>query len=158
MKSLFHASALLYVTKLSDIFRYVLQSDKRGLVTLGEELTFIRSFMHVMEVRFGGKLACSIDVPEEAHKRMLPVLSLLLLVENVTVHNQIDSDHRMDICIRMSGCDWLEVSNPVFPKLVAPDTSGIGLQNLRSRFELMLKMEICVESVGEFFRVFLPLK
>ena len=28
---------LLYVTKLSDMFRYTLQSEKKGLVTLEEE-------------------------------------------------------------------------------------------------------------------------
>lgn len=149
---------LLYVTKLSDIFRYILQSDKRGLVSLGEELAFIRSFMHVMEVRFGGKLTFTVDVPEEDHKRMLPVLSLLPLMENVTVHNQIDSDHRMSINIRMNECDELEISNPVYSKLTAPDTNGIGLQNLRNRFELMMKKEIRVESDGETFSVYLPLK
>ncbi len=43
---------LMYVHELSDIFRYILQSDKRGLVTLREELEFIQSFRYVMEVRF----------------------------------------------------------------------------------------------------------
>lgn len=149
-------NTLLYVTKLSDIFRYVLQSDKRGLVTLGEELAFIRSFLHVMEVRFESKLTCSIDVPEEDHELRLPVLSLLPLMENVTVHNQIDSDHRMNISIRMNGSE-LEISNPVYPKLAPPDTNGIGLQNLRNRFELMMKKEIRVETDGDTFHVYLPL-
>lgn len=151
-------NTLLYVTKLSDIFRYILQSDKRRLVTLGEELAFVRSFMHVMEVRFGGKLACLIEVPETAYGRMLPVLSLLPLMENVTVHNQIDSEHRMTIGIRMNEAGELEISNPVYPKLVAPDTNGIGLQNLRSRFGLMMKKEIRVETDGDTFTVCLPLK
>lgn len=150
-------NTLLYVTKLSDIFRYILQSDRKGIVTLGEELAFIRSFMHVMEVRFEGKLTCSIDVPEEDNELMLPVLSLLPLMENVTVHNQIDSSHRMNVCIKMKGGE-LEISNPVFPKLAPPDTNGIGLQNLRNRFELMMKKEIRVETDGETFCIYLPLK
>lgn len=150
-------NTLLYVTKLSDIFRYILQSDKHGLVALGEELAFIRSFMHVMEVRFGGKLTCSIDVPEKDYELMLPVLSLLPLVENVTVHNRIDSDHRMNIEIRMNGGE-LKISNPVYPKLAPPDTNGIGLQNLRNRFELMMKKEIRVETDGDTFNVYLPLR
>ena len=148
---------MLYVTRLSDIFRYILQSDKKGIVSLGEELTFIRSFMHVMEVRFEGKLTCSIDVPEKDHELLLPVLSLLPLLENVTVHNQIDSDHRMNISIRMNGGE-LEISNPVYPKLAMPDTNGIGLQNLRNRFGLMMKREIRVETDGDTFNVYLPLR
>lgn len=150
-------NTLLYVTKLSDIFRYILQSDRRGIVPLGEELAFIRSFMHVMEVRFEGKLSCSIEVSEKDYGRQLPVLSLLPLVENVTVHNQIDSTHRMDIRIRMREGN-LEISNPVYPKLTPPDTNGIGLQNLRNRFELMMKTEIWVETDGNTFSVYLPLK
>lgn len=150
-------NTLLYVTRLSDIFRYILQSDKKGIVSLGEELTFIRSFMHVMEVRFEGKLTCSIEVPEEDLGLMLPVLSLLPLLENVTVHNQIDSDHRMNITIRMNGNE-LEISNPVYPKLAPPETNGIGLQNLRNRFGLMMKREIRVETDGDTFNVYLPLR
>ena len=148
---------LLYVTELSDIFRYILQSDKRGLVSLGEELTFIRSFMHVMEVRFEGKLTCSIEVSEKDYGLMLPVLSLLPLFENVSVHNQIDRDHRMNITVKMYGGE-LEISNPVYPKLTPPDTNGIGLQNLRNRFALMMKKEIQVETDGVTFNVFLPLR
>ena len=150
-------NTLLYVTRLSDIFRYILQSDKRGLVSLGEELEFIRSFIYVMEVRYEGKMACSIEVPETDLGLTLPVLSLLPLLENVTVHNQIDSNHRMNITIRMEEGE-LEISNSVYPKLTAPDTNGIGLQNLRNRFQLMMKKEIRVETDGETFSVYLPLR
>lgn len=85
----------MYVHELSDIFRYILQSDKRGLVTLREELEFIQSFRYVMEVRFANKLVFSIQVDEVMQDELtLPVLSLLPLVENVTVHNMIDSEHK----------------------------------------------------------------
>lgn len=148
---------LRYVAELSDIFRYILQSDRRGLVMLGEELEFIRAFQHVMEVRFKGKLTFALDVPEEKCGLRLPVLSLLPLVENVTVHNMIDSDHRMEIGIRLNERDELEISNPIYPKLTPPDTNGTGLQNLSSRFRLMMHREIRVETDGTTFRVVLPL-
>ena len=148
---------LSYVSQLSDIFRYILQSDRKGLVSLDEELAFIRAFRHVMEVRFKGKLAFAIDVPAKKRRLQLPVLSLLPLVENVTVHNMIDSDHRMNISIRLNDCDELEISNPVYPKMTPPDTNGTGLQNLRNRFELMMHKEIRVETDGATFCVTLPL-
>lgn len=148
---------LLYVDKLSDIFRYILQSDRKGMVTLREELDFIRAFLHVLEVRFAHKLTCTIDVPERTYDSWLPVLSLLPLVENITVHNMIDSRHRMDIGIRLNEAGELEVSNPIHPKPDAPDTHGTGLQNLRHRFMLMMQKDIRIETDGEFFRVSLPL-
>lgn len=94
---------------------------------------------------------------KEDRKLLLPVLSLLPLMENVTVHNQIDSDHRMNVGIKMEGSE-LKVSNPVYPKLVLPETNGIGLMNLRNRFELMMKKEIRVDTDGGMFNVYLPLK
>ncbi|WP_260400750.1 histidine kinase, partial [Phocaeicola vulgatus] len=50
-------NTLTYVNQLSDIFRYILQSDRKGVVTLREELEFIQSFRYVMEVRFANKLS-----------------------------------------------------------------------------------------------------
>lgn len=68
-------NTLLYVTKLSDIFRYILQSDKKNLVPLSEELAFIEAFQHVMVVRFANKLTFTIEVPEDKRNLRIPVLS-----------------------------------------------------------------------------------
>ena len=149
---------LMYVHELSDIFRYILQSDKRGLVTLREELEFIQSFRYVMEVRFANKLIFSIQVDEAMQDKLtLPVLSLLPLVENVTVHNRIDSEHKMEITIRLNEQKELVVSNPTYPKLSPPDTNGTGLRNLESRFTLLMNRQIRIECDENTFRVYLPL-
>ena len=150
---------LMYVHQLSDIFRYLLQSDRKGLVSLREELEFIRSFQYVMEVRFANKLVFSIDVDEEKKDMLtLPVLSLLPLVDNVTVHNMIDSEHKMEISISLSDRNELVVSNPVYPKLSPPDTNGTGLKNLDNRFSLLMNKQIRIECDGKIFRVYLPLE
>ena len=149
---------LSYVTKLSDIFRYILQSDKRGLVALKEELMVIEAFRHVMEVRFANKLTFTIDIPEDKWNLRIPVLSLLPLVENATVHNIIDSDHRMDIRIELNERMELVVTNPIYPKLTPPDTNGTGLKNLENRFLLLMDKQIRVESDEQMFKVYLPLK
>lgn len=41
-------NTLTYVNKMSDVFRYILQSDKKGLVTLREELKFVEAFRVLM--------------------------------------------------------------------------------------------------------------
>ena len=150
-------NTLAYVNKLSDIFRYILQSDKKGLVTLAEELDFVDAFSHVMEVRYANKLSFKIEVPDDRRYLRLPVLSLLPLLENVTVHNMIDSEHRMTVSIRLDERLTLEVSNPVYPKLTRPETNGTGLRNLESRFALLMDRRIRVEATEERFTVFLPL-
>src|SRR5699024_12225130 len=86
---------LMYVNKLSDVFRYILQRDKKDLVTLKEELDFVDAFRYMMEVRFEHKLEYRIAIDEKNLAYQLPILSILPLLDNVVVHNKIDSDHKM---------------------------------------------------------------
>jgi LytS/YehU family sensor histidine kinase len=148
---------LAYVNKLSDVFRYILQSGKKGLVTLGEELEFVQGFKYMMEVRFANKLIFIIDVPADKMNLKIPVLSLLPLIDNAVVHNAIDSEHKMEITIMLNQQLELVVSNPVYPKLSSPQTNGTGLKNLENRFFLLLKRKIKYEREGSMFHVYLPL-
>ncbi len=148
---------LTYVDKLSDVFRYILQSDKKGLITLSEELDFVDAFRYMIEVRFANKLKFSIDIEQNTSMYRLPVLSILPLLDNIVVHNSIDSDHKMTVIMCINDANELVVSNPVYPKLSVPLTNGTGLKNLESRFMLLAGKPIKVESNGKLFSVYLPL-
>lgn len=149
---------LAYVNKLSDVFRYILQSEKKGLVTLKEELEFVHAFRYMMEVRFANKLVFDIEVDEDKMDLKIPVLSLLPLIDNVVVHNMIDSLHKMEVTIRLNDRMELVVSNPVYPKLSLPATNGTGLRNLENRFSFLMNEKIRIEDDGKTFRIYLPLK
>jgi LytS/YehU family sensor histidine kinase len=151
-------NTLAFVNKLSDVFRYILQSDKKGLVTLGEELEFVEAFRYMMEVRFANKLEFNIEVDREKHALKIPVLSLLPLIENIAVHNTIDSRHKMTVTIRLNEQSELVVSNPSYPKLIPQETNGTGIKNLENRFVLLMNKEIRIEGDGVMFAVYLPLK
>lgn len=148
---------LTYVNKLSDVFRYILQSDKKGLVTLDEELTFVDAFRYMMEVRFANKLEYHINIDKKILSQKVPVLSILPLLDNIVVHNTIDSDHKMIVDIFINESNELVVSNPVYPKLSPSDTNGTGLKNLESRYLLLMDKQIKVENKGDVFNVYLPL-
>ena len=150
-------NTLDYINELSDIFRYILQSESNSLVSLDEELKFVDAFSHVMQVRYGAKFNIKVDVPEEERNKQLPVLSLLPLLENATTHNMIDSEHIMNISIVMGEEGKLVISNPIYPKLTPPVTNGSGLKNLDARFELMLGKHIEVTEDGNNYMVILPL-
>lgn len=148
---------LNYVNKLSDVFRYILQSDKKGLITLSEELDFVNAFRYMMEVRFANKLKYTIDIEPDVLLYKLPVLSILPLLDNIVVHNSIDSDHKMNIKIHINEKNELVVSNPIYPKMSAAATNGTGLTNLESRFLLLVGKSIRVNDDGTLFTVYLPL-
>ena len=149
--------SLTYVDTLSDVFRYILRGNKKGLVTLGEELKFADAFRYMMEVRYANKLLFDIDVDEGKMSLNIPVLSLLPLIDNVIMHNRIDSVHIMKIIIRMNENNELTVTNPIYLKQTPPDTSGTGLKNLENRFALMMNKKVRIENDGETFNVCLPL-
>src|SRR5690554_5275943 len=151
-------ATLTYVNKLSDVFRYILQSDKKGLVTLGEELAFVDAFRYMMEVRFANKLEYRVRIDKRLLSYRLPVLSILPLLDNIVVHNRIDSDHRMVIDIYSNDQNELVVSNPIYHKLSPAVTNGTGLQNLESRFLLLTGKQIRIEDKGDIYVVSLPLK
>jgi sensor histidine kinase YesM len=151
-------NALEYVNKMSDVFRYVLQSDKKGLVTLGEELDFVNGFFYMMEIRFANKLIFNINIACEKRDLKIPVLSLLPLIDNVVVHNIIDSEHKMEVNICLNDQMELSVSNPIYPKLSPPVTNGTGLKNLENRFSLLMDRKIRIVNDGIRFSVYLPLK
>ena len=149
---------LEYIDELSDVFRYTLQSSDKGMVPLSDELAFAESFRYVLEVRYAGKLTFDIQIDNQ-HKTqyMLPVLTLLPVIENVIVHNCIDSVHAMTISITINEHGELVVSNPVYPKQQQPMTNSIGLKNLAHRLELMAGRKLRTENENSRFTVFIPL-
>lgn len=151
-------NTLAFVNKLSDVFRYILQSDKKGLVTLDEELQFVEAFRYMMGVRFANKLAFNIEVDKDKLNLKIPVLSLLPLIDNIVVHNTIDSQHKMEVSIRLNEQSELVVTNLIYLKLVPAQTNGTGIKNLENRFLLLMNKQIRVENDGKTFTVYLPLK
>ena len=148
-------NAVHFTKHLSSVYRYVLQSQDKMLVTLGEELEFIRSYLFLHEVRLCNCLTCQNNVSAEYTERMLPPLTLQLLIENVIKHNSITSNKPMVITISIES-EYLSVSNPVHPKK-SITSSGIGLANLAKRCKLMSGKDIIIENEIELFTIKIPL-
>ncbi|MDR0367654.1 MAG: histidine kinase [Bacteroidales bacterium] len=149
---------LEFVNKLSGIFRYILQSEKKALVELEDELNFLNAYRYLIEVRYGGKIFFDINIAENDLQMQLPVLSLLPLVENVVMHNIIDSEHKMNVRISVSQDKELKITNVVYRKFQAEESHGIGLSNLSARYKLLMGSDIRTEENEKYFTVVLPLK
>ncbi|MBW4082227.1 sensor histidine kinase [Paenibacillus sp. S150] len=93
-----HENADLVVS-LSGMLRYALEPAAEH-TTMGEELTQIRHYLNVQQVRFGDELQTDIQMEEEV--RAQPVMRLLLqpLVENAFAHGFRDKSSDMRIAIR----------------------------------------------------------
>ena len=148
---------LEYLEGLSNVFRYILQSDHKTLVTLNEELNFVNAYTYLLSVRYENKLFFSIQVAEPCLPKKLPILSLLPLIENAVKHNIISMQHPLRIEIYTVSESLLVVSNPIQPKMEDYVCSGIGLKNLQGRYLMLTGENIYIEKSNGYFKVFLPL-
>lgn len=148
--------ALTYIDQLSYTFRYILQNGQGSLMTLAEELKFVEAYSYLLKIRYEDKLFFDIAVEERYHSCQLPALTLQPLIENAVKHNTITRSKPFHISLRAKD-GWLEISNPKIPKLENEPSTGIGLENLRNRWHLIMEHEIEVVDDGERFTVRLPL-
>lgn len=150
--------ALEYIDQLSYTFRYITQNGNNAeLVPLSEELKFADAYCYMFRIRYADKIFFDIDVDEQYKGYLLPALSLQPLIGNSVKHNAITSKNPLHVTITVED-GYLIVSNPVRPLLEPQVGTGTGLQNLNSRYALMLGAEIVVENDAEHFTVKLPLK
>lgn len=143
-----------FTTSLSKVYRYVLDQRQEDVVSLSSELDFAKVYLNLLAMRFEDSLCYSINVTDET-AFTIP-LSLQLLIENAVKHNKVTERQPLHIEIfKTEG--FLVVQNNVNPKAQESNRNGIGLKNIKSRFEAFTEIPIQIEKDATKFRVKLPL-
>jgi two-component system LytT family sensor kinase len=146
-----------YVNEFAGIYRYFLEVNNNELVTVAEELDFIRSYMFLQQIRFGDGFTFLNRVDGKNMEALMLPLTLELLVENALKHNTTLSSSPLSIEIyTRDHTEWLVVQNTFQPRPVI-ETTGTGLQNLEQRYMSYLGKGIRYGREGNFFRVEIPL-
>ena len=148
--------ALEYIDQLSYTFRYIIQNGQSGVTTLGDEMAFTEAYAYLFKIRYEDKLFFNIDIDERYMNWTLPALSLQPLIGNAVKHNSITTKNPLYVTIRVVD-GVLEVENPKHPKLDVEPSTGIGLDNLRSRWHILSGRDIEIISDESRFMVRLPL-
>lgn len=148
--------AVTYIARMSDTYRYIIEEGKAEKTTVESELRFLDAYRYMLEIRYAGKLLIEVDVERELYNYQMPPLSIQPLIENAVKHNTITSSKPLKITITSEG-DQIVVSNPIHPKLEPEESTGIGLKNLSSRYELVVGRKIEVINNNREFIVRLPI-
>lgn len=82
--------AVDFIQKLSQSYRYVLDSGGRQVVPLQQELDFVQDYAKLVQTRFEDGLELTMDVTGAPHEHV-PPLALQLLLENAVKHNVVRS-------------------------------------------------------------------
>jgi len=144
--------AVKFIRKLSQVYRYVLENKDEEIVPLEEELDFLESFVFLQKIRFGDNLKFELEGKRDG---FIPPLALQLLVENAIKHNVISDDHHLNVKVLIEE-DYCEISNNIKEKL-SKDSTGIGLSNLKARYEYLTDKKVIMENDGQHFVIKIPI-
>lgn len=128
------------ITQLSNILRNSLNTDRKRLVTFGEELDTVRDYLALESIRYEERLKTDFDIDEDSYRYSVPPLMLQTLVENGIKHGISTLKHGGLIKIfTKKGQDGLIIRIFNSGTFVYKDRSpvGYGLLNTRKRLEII---------------------
>lgn len=148
---------------LSKVFRFAVKED--NIVTVKEEINYIREYATIIDYRFMGKICVDIDVEEDLYPKRVIKLMLQPLVENAVFHGleQKMGDGTVSVTVRRkwddfimfmvedNGCgisqEKLEQLRGTLDKEMSG--KGIGLANIYQRLKLFYGDDVVFEIKSE---------
>ena len=129
------------VHDLSKLLRYVLYENTGNYVPLEKELDFIRNYIELMRLRLSDKVKLDVSLPQASAGMNIAPLLFISLIENAFKHGVSNTCQSfVSICIEIVPQEKISccIENSFFPKNEHDKSgSGIGLENLRRRLELL---------------------
>ncbi len=144
-----------FVRRMADTFRYVLGNQKHKLVTLREELQFVKAYYFLLQVRYEYHLQLEINVPQNIMDTSIPPMTLQLLVENAVKHNAISKDQPLLVYIGAKDNTHVIVYNTKTQTLRPTSSFRVGLENIHKRYRFFSTEPVLVQD-AEKFQVQLP--
>jgi len=149
-------NAQKFTTSLSKVYRYVLEQKDKELIGIEEELSFAKTYMNLLKMRFENSLFYELPQTVLNPEAKVVPLSLQLLLENTVKHNVVSEQRPLHIRIFVEN-DYLVIENELQKKEVIQDRQGVGLQNIISRYGIITKRKVLVEQTSKVFSVKIPI-
>lgn len=155
------------VQRLGDMMRFMLQDNQQDRISISKEIEYLTNYIALQKLRTEVSKDIDISFIEKTancHQQIAPML-LIPFVENAFKHG-ISLQEKSWIKINIS-CDtehlYFDVYNSVHPKKEGDperDRSGIGLENVKQRLQLIYpnQHELHIRSTNSEFFVHLTLK
>ncbi len=144
-----------YLIRLSNFLRVSISASKSNTVLLQDELNLCVDYLEMQKTRFGNTLDYAIHIPEEvATTGFLPIFSIQLLLENVIKHNAMYKDAPLQVQVIYDQEEHrVQVVNNIQKRETMEDSTGMGLDNLAERYQLISGDSIKIESDEKVFSV-----
>ncbi len=148
--------AVDFINQLSKVYRYLLDTSNKELVSLKDELSIIQSYVYLLQIRFDKNLVFKLDIPESKGCLMIPAMAVQMLIENAIKHNEVSSEFPLTIRVKTDE-ERLEVVNNLQLRSSEEPGSGKGLRNIKERYAYFTTEEVLISDKNNQFSVSIPL-
>ncbi|MFT3911144.1 MAG: sensor histidine kinase [Ferruginibacter sp.] len=148
--------AVMFNKELAEVYKYFLINKNKELVTVENEIEFIKSYFFLLRIRHDNKLHLFIEMEkEDVSKIFIIPCALQILVENAIKHNQFTNEHPLYIYLFIQN-NFLALQNSIMPRASPAESTGVGLRNLNAQYLITAKQHIISEKTESLFTVKLP--
>ncbi|MEZ4874647.1 MAG: histidine kinase [Flavobacteriaceae bacterium] len=144
-----------YIVQLSTIYRYLLEEKKADVVPIEKEFNMLHSLIYLLKIKYGNTIEFLYQ-KEDFKNFNIATFTLQLLIENAVKHNVVSKENKLFIHIFLDG-SYLTIKNNVLQKANYVYSSGIGLNNIISRYKILSDKEVIIEESEKEFIVKIPL-
>jgi len=157
VKSNENKTAVRFIGDLSQVYRYLLQSNEQQLISLEKELEFTHAYFGLLKTRFEDGIALEVNVDPAYRHAQIPPLTLQLLVENAVKHNMVSIAKPLHIKIFTNNSGELIVQNNLQCKPNNGMPSSKKGLNIASKYALLRQPHVQIYEKEEVFEVRVPL-
>ncbi|MEG0187858.1 MAG: 2TM domain-containing protein, partial [Algoriella sp.] len=148
-------NAIDFTTSLSKIYRYVLEQKDKEVVPIQEEINFAKTYINLLKLRFENSIDFETEQTNFSETEFIVPLSLQILLENTIKHNIVSEQKPLKIKMYKQDNNLI-VENTLQPKDSIKDSTGVGLNNIINRYQLISNRKVEIEK-DQLFRVQLPI-
>ena len=144
-----------YIRHLSNIFRYVLINQNTPIISLNDELNFIKSYLFLLKIRFENSINIKYDITN-SDDFTIPSLCSLIVLENIVKHNNIEN-LIIEISISQESKEIIFSNTKNIKNRNKVESMGLGLSNIDKKCKLLFKKSITICETENIFAVKIPL-
>jgi sensor histidine kinase YesM len=148
------------VLKLSDIMRYTIYMGKEDVVSLKDEIDYLKNYIELHKIRYQKKVAIVFNYSQDMNCQIAPLLFIIPL-ENAFKHGVecLTENAYIHINIKIAtDVIYFDIENN-FEARESNENAGIGIDNLKQRLKLLYpdKHKIQIEVKDAIYKLTLKI-
>ena len=148
--------AIDFTTSLSKIYRYLLEQKDKEVIPLRDEINFAKTYLKLLKLRFEDAIQFHFELMDFKENEYIVPLSLQIILENTIKHNIVSESKPLKITITKED-HHLVVKNNLQKKEALGHSTGVGLENIKKRYQLISDKIMEIEQSETYFQVKLPI-